>query len=114
LPRPARILTISDNLFARCGDPNSLELGRALVSRYPDQAKSFLVLSSGYMNRSKIAWKEPDYPAVERHLTQAVEAARQAVALAPANGDARHFLSTCQRRLDDFLKERRQAASQVH
>jgi serine/threonine protein kinase len=91
-----------------------VELGRALVSRYPDQAKSFLVLSNGYMNRSKIAWKELDYPAVERHLTQAVEAARQAVALAPANGDARHFLSTCQRRLDDFLKGRRQAASQVH
>lgn len=90
-----------------------VELGKALVSRYPDRAESFLVLSNGYLNRSKIAWKELDHPAIERHLTQAVEAARQAVAVRPANQDARYLLSACQRRLDDYLEGRRQAASQV-
>jgi serine/threonine protein kinase/tetratricopeptide (TPR) repeat protein len=91
-----------------------VELGRALVSRYPDQAESFLVLSTGYLNRSKIAWKELDYPAIERHLTQSVEAARQAVAVNPADQEARYVLNICQRKLDDFLKGRRQAASEVH
>jgi hypothetical protein len=90
-----------------------VELGRALVSRYPDQAESFLVLSTGYLNRSKIAWKDLDYPAIGRHLTQSVEAARKAVALAPADQEARYLLNSCQRRLDDFLEGRRQVASQV-
>ena len=90
-----------------------VELGKALSSRYPDQAESFVVLSNGYLDRHKIAWKEADYPAIERHLTQAVEAARQAVAVDPANQDAGPTLSVCQQRLDDFLKGRRQAASQV-
>lgn len=92
-----------------------VELGKALVSRYPDQAASFLVLSTGYLNRSKIAWKGKvlDHPAIERHLTQAVEAARQAVAISPGNQEARYLLRGCQRRLDDFLEGRRQAASPV-
>jgi hypothetical protein len=84
-----------------------VELGRALVSRYPDQAESSLVLSNGYMNRYKIAWKELDYPAMERHLTQAVDAARQAVAVDPANQEERYLLNIFQRRLDDYLKGRR-------
>ena len=90
-----------------------VELGRALVSRYPDQAESFLVLGTGYLNRSKIAWKEEDHPAIERHLTRAVETARKAVALDPTDQEARHFLGICQRKLDRYLKGRRQAASQV-
>ena len=89
-----------------------VELGKALVSRHPGQPGSFLVLSTGYLNRSKLAWKltSLDYSAIERHLTQAVEAARKAVAIAPADQDAHYVLSACQHRLDDLLEGRREAS----
>ena len=51
-----------------------------------------------------------DHPAIERHLTQAVDAARQAVAVRPSDQDARYLLSACQRRLDDLLAGRKVAS----
>ncbi|MHB1560435.1 MAG: serine/threonine-protein kinase [Isosphaeraceae bacterium] len=94
-----------------------VELGKALVSRYPDQPESFLSLSLGYLNQSKTAWKPPDYPEIERWLTEATEAARKAVTLDPANQDARFMLEKCRGRLDrlrqgaEERKRMRKAAS---
>jgi len=71
-------------------------LGERLTQLYPDQAAACMLLSEGYVQRAKIAYREHEAPVIERCERKALDAAIHAATLESENDDA-----------DDLVKERR-------
>ena len=85
----------------KLGDANRiadqlLALAERLTQLYPDQAAAYMLLSEGYVQRAKIAYREDDAPVIERWERKALDAAIHAATLESENDEA-----------DGLVKERR-------
>ena len=75
-----------------------LALARRLTRSYPDQAAAYMLLSDGYVQRAKIAYREDDEPVIgwER---KALDAAIHAATLEPENDEAHGLVKDRRARL---------------
>ncbi len=63
-------------------------LAERLTQLYPDQAAAYMLLSEGYVQRAKIAYREDEAPVIERWERKALDAAIHAATLESANDEA--------------------------
>lgn len=80
-----------------------LAVANDLVATYPEQPAAHLALKEAYLQRSKDARLAGDTAAVEANLRSALDAARSASRLDPANEGAQRALAGIQRRLGESL-----------
>ncbi len=64
-------------------------LAERLTRSYPDQAVTYMLLSEGYVQKAKNAYREDDAPVIERWERKALDAAIHAATLEPENDEAR-------------------------
>ena len=81
-----------------------LALARRLTQSYPDQAAAYMLLSEGYVQRAKIAYREDD-EAVIGWERQALDAAIHAATLEPENDEAHSLLENRRARLSKLASE---------
>ncbi len=67
-------------------------LAERLTRSYPDQAAPYMLLSEGYVQKAKIAYREDEAPVIERWERKAFEAASHAATLEPDNDEARNLV----------------------
>jgi eukaryotic-like serine/threonine-protein kinase len=79
-------------------------LARRLTQSYPDQAATSMLLSEGYVQRAKIAYRVDD-AAVIGWERQALDAANHAVTLEPENVEAHSLLENRRARLSKLASE---------
>lgn len=77
-----------------------------MVARHPNQPVAHLLLDKAHIQHAKNYWRLHDREGVKRSWIMAIEAARQALSLDPANERARGDVTEFQRRLDDLLNPR--------
>jgi hypothetical protein len=82
-----------------------LALAERLTRSYPDQAAAFMLLSGGYIQEAKNAYREDDAPVIKRWEQKALDAATQAQALEPENDGARYLVNHCRARLDKLASK---------
>jgi hypothetical protein len=80
-------------------------LGERLTRSYPDQAAPYMLLSEGYVQKAKIAYREDEAPVIERWERKALEAATHAATLEPDNGEAHSLVKVRRRRLDKLASK---------
>ncbi len=71
-----------------------LALADRLIRSYPDRAASYMLLSEGYVQKAKIAYRENEAPVVERWERRALDAALRAATLEPENEEAHGWSGT--------------------
>ncbi len=71
-----------------------LALADRLIRSYPDRAASYMLLSEGYVQKAKIAYRENGAPVVERWERKALDAALRAATLEPENEEAHRWSRT--------------------
>ena len=76
-----------------------LALAERLTRSYPDQAAAYMLLSEGYVQKAKNAYREDEAPVIKRWEQKALEAATQAETLEPENDEARNLVKDCRARL---------------
>jgi hypothetical protein len=83
-----------------------LALAERLTQSYPDQATAYMLLSEGYVQKAKIAYRDAEAPVIERWEQKALEAAIQAATLEPENDEARSLVKNRRTRLDKLVSKR--------
>ena len=76
-----------------------LALAERLTQSYPDQAAAYMLLSEGYVQRAKNAYREDDEPVIERWERKALDAAIHAATLEPENDEAHGLVKDRRARL---------------
>jgi hypothetical protein len=76
-----------------------LALAERLTQLYPDQAAAYMLLSEGYVQKAKNAYREDDAPVIERWERKALDAASHAATLEPENEEARGLVKDRRARL---------------
>jgi hypothetical protein len=76
-----------------------LALAERLTQSYPDQAAAYMLLSEGYVQKAKNAYREDDAPVIERWERKALDAASHAATLEPENEAARGLVKDRRARL---------------
>ncbi len=76
-----------------------LALAERLTRSYPDQAAAYMLLSEGYVQNAKNAYREDDKPIIERWERKALDAAIHAATLEPENEEARSLVKNRRARL---------------
>jgi hypothetical protein len=89
--------------FGKLGDAlrgadQLLALAERLTQSYPDQAAAYMLLSEGYVQRAKIAYRVDDEPVIEWER-KALDAAAHAATLEPDNDEARSLAKDRRARL---------------
>jgi serine/threonine protein kinase len=74
-------------------------LAERLTRSYPDQAAPYMLLSEGYVQKAKIAYREDEAPVIERWERKALEAATHAATLEPGNDEAHSLVKDRRARL---------------
>jgi hypothetical protein len=78
-------------------------LAERLTRSYPDQAAAYMLLSEGYAQKAKNAYREEDDPVIERWERKALDAAKHAATLEPENDEARNLVKDRHARLDKLI-----------
>ncbi len=76
-----------------------LALAERLTRSYPDQAAPYMLLSEGYVQKAKIAYREDEAPVIERWERKALDAAIHAATLEPENDEAHGLVKDRRARL---------------
>ncbi len=76
-----------------------LALAERLTRSYPDQAAAYMLLSEGYIQKAKNAYREDDEPVIERWERKALDAAKHAATLEPENDEALNLVKDRRARL---------------
>jgi hypothetical protein len=76
-----------------------LALAERFTRSYPDQAAAYMLLSEGYIQKAKNAYREDESPVIRRWEQKALDAAIQALLLEPENDQARNLFENCRARL---------------
>jgi eukaryotic-like serine/threonine-protein kinase len=84
---------------ARRGADRALALAHRLTQTYPDQAAAYMILSDGYVQRAKIAYRVDDEPVIGWEQ-KALDAANRAATLDPENYEARGIIENRRARLN--------------
>ena len=81
-----------------------LALAERLTQSYPDQAAAYMLLSEGYVQRAKIAYRVDGEPVIgwER---KALDAALHAATLEPENDEAQRLVTYCHTRLSKLASK---------
>jgi hypothetical protein len=74
-------------------------LAERLTRTYPDQAAAYMLLSEGYVQKAKNAYREDDEPIIEQWEQKALDAALHAEKLDPDNDEARSLVKNRRARL---------------
>jgi serine/threonine protein kinase len=77
-----------------------LALAERLTQSYPDQAAPYMLLSVGYVQKAKNAYREEEEQVIERWERKALDAATHAATLEPENDEARSLVKERHARLD--------------
>jgi eukaryotic-like serine/threonine-protein kinase len=80
-----------------------LALAEGLTRSYPDQAASYMLLSEGYVQKAKNAYREDEDPVIERWERKALDAALRAATLEPENEEALGLVKDRRARLDKIM-----------
>ncbi len=80
-------------------------LAERLTRSYPDQAAAYMLLSEGYVQKAKIAYREDQAPVIKRWERKALEAATHAATLEPDNDEAHSLVKDRLRRLDKLASK---------
>jgi len=77
-----------------------LALAERLTRSYPDQAAAYMLLSEGYVQKAKNAWREDEAAVIKQWLRKSVDAAVHAATLEPDNDEARALVISRRARLN--------------
>jgi hypothetical protein len=94
----------------KLGDANRiadqlLALAERLVRSYPDRAACHMLLSEGYVQKAKNAYRDADEPAVEQWERKALGAAIRAATVEPENAEAHGLVQDRRARLDKLTSK---------
>ena len=81
-----------------------LALAERLTRSYPDQAAAYMLLSEGYVQQAKIAYRVDGEP-VDGWERKALGAAIQAAMLEPESDEPRNLVKYCRSRLDKITSK---------
>jgi hypothetical protein len=82
-----------------------LALAERLARSYPDQAANYMLLSEGYVQNAKNAYRNDDEPTVERWERKALDAAIHAATVEPENAEARSLVQDRRARLNKLTSK---------
>ncbi len=74
-------------------------LAERLTQSYPDQAVAYILLSEGYVQKAKIAYRDDDESVIEGWERKALDAATRAAAVEPDKAEARNLVKDRHNRL---------------
>jgi eukaryotic-like serine/threonine-protein kinase len=82
-----------------------LTLAERMTRSYPAQAAGYMLLSDGYVQKAKNAYREDDASVIEQWERKAVEAAMRAAALEPENAEAHSLVQERRSRLNKLTSK---------
>jgi len=82
-----------------------LALADRLARSYPDQAAAYMLLSEGYVQKAKNAYREDEAPVIKRWEQKALDAAAQAAILEPDKDEARNLVKDRRARLNKLASK---------
>jgi hypothetical protein len=85
-----------------------LTLGERLTRSHPGQATAYVLLSEGYVQKAKNAYREDEAPVITQWEQKALDAATQAEKLEPESDEPRVLVKHCRGRLDKISSQQRQ------
>ena len=94
---PVKIAVAHQRHVGKLGDAHRiadrvLALAERLTLSYPDQAAAYMLLSEGYVQKAKNAYRDDEAPVIKRWEQKALDAAAQAAKLEPDKVEPRNLV----------------------